>query len=140
MASLRQGRNGNGIHYWAFLANPLMYRIEDAVRELDVDTWTTKGSDVAAGDRVLIWKAKGGDPVRGIVALGEVLTDPVPMAGESPFWVNPASGRAVENRVRIRYVRPSGLPLWLEDPANAILRELSVSRATGGTVFHMTPE
>ncbi len=30
--------------YWAFAANPLTYRIEDAVRELEFDYWTTRNS------------------------------------------------------------------------------------------------
>src|SRR5687767_14253298 len=112
MPSTQRRDHNDGVRYWAFQANPRIYRIEDAVRELDQDTWTTKGSDVAAGDRVMIWKAKGGDPVRGVIALGEVLTDLVRMAGESAYWVDPAAGRTVEDRVRVRYFRPPGLPLW----------------------------
>jgi hypothetical protein len=32
--------------YWAFAANPRVYRIRDAVASLAEDTWTTKGRDI----------------------------------------------------------------------------------------------
>jgi hypothetical protein len=122
------------------LANPRVYRIEDALLNLDEGTWTTKGRNVAAGDRVLIWKAKGADADRGVVALGEVLTDPIPMPsgddGES--YIDPAVGQAIEDRVVVRFVRAPNLPLWLDGLFDAVLRDLSVSRAAGGTIFRVT--
>ena len=42
------------MHYWALLANPRTYRIEDAVSRLKIDKWVTKGRALAAGDRVII--------------------------------------------------------------------------------------
>ena len=62
--------------YWTLAAHPARYRIVDAVRNLDDDWWTTGGADLHAGDRVAIWKYKGPDDHRGIIAFGEVLTDP----------------------------------------------------------------
>lgn len=47
--------------YWAFLANPKVFRIREALRDLTYDSWTTKAADIRKGDRVLIWKAKGLD-------------------------------------------------------------------------------
>ena len=68
---------GESRHYWAFVANPRVYRVEDAlsdgVRESD---WIVKKADVRVGDRVAIWKAKGDEARRGIVALGEVIEAP----------------------------------------------------------------
>ncbi|MGH3272656.1 MAG: hypothetical protein ACRDN1_26840 [Trebonia sp.] len=61
---------------WTLAAHPARYRLVDAVRDLDEDWWLTGGADLHAGDRVAIWKYKGGDDHRGIVAFGEVLTDP----------------------------------------------------------------
>lgn len=49
----------------------------------------------------------------------------------------PPPPEQVEPRVLVRYVRPRGLPLWEPDP---VLEGLSVSRARGGTAFHVTPE
>jgi hypothetical protein len=79
--------------------------------------------------------------VRGVVALAEVLTDPEPLAdSDNPFWVTPPGPNQIEDRVRLRYVRPPCLPLWVGGPADAVLRDLTVSRAQGGTVFYVTPE
>ncbi|HEY7022121.1 MAG TPA: EVE domain-containing protein, partial [Ktedonobacterales bacterium] len=66
------------LSYWAFMSNPDRYRIEEAVRDLARDSWATKGSHVRAGDRAIIWKARGRSKTRGIIAQAEILTDPVP--------------------------------------------------------------
>ena len=54
--------------YFALLATPNRYRIEEAVHELAVDTWVTAGKNMQPGDRVIIWKAKRRGEERGIVA------------------------------------------------------------------------
>lgn len=40
--------------YWALVARPAVYRIEEAVRDLVLDTWTTKERPLAAGDGVVV--------------------------------------------------------------------------------------
>lgn len=109
--------------YWALVANPLRYDIDAAVEQLPENLWTTKRYPIARGDRVLIWRARGRHGPRGIIALGEVLDDPAdrPDAG-SPFWVDPSAASQIEPRVRIRYVRPPRLPLWVDDTRNGVLR------------------
>jgi hypothetical protein len=128
--------------YWAFLANPNVYRIQDAVEGEADDYWTVKHSNVRRGDRVAIWKAKGTDDKRGIVAFAEVLTDPEVME-EPPdrrkYWVDGKS-QGLARRVRIQYVQPPAVPLWLNDNGASILSEISVSRATGGGVFKIEPD
>jgi hypothetical protein len=127
--------------YWALFGNPAIYRIQDAVWHRHTDLWTSKGRDLRAGDRVLIWKGLGEDRVRGVVALGEVETDPALQSdGGNRFWVNPDDAAVEEERVLVRYVRAPGLPLWLDGPADLVLRDLSVCRASGGTVFRVPPE
>jgi hypothetical protein len=127
--------------YWAFCANPKMYRVEEAVQERETDTWTTKGKPVREGDRALIWKGKGRDDERGVVALAEVLTDPEPLSGaNNPYWVTAPGEDQLEERVRIRYIKPGGLPIWCTESRGGFLNDLSVSRARGGTVFAVTPE
>jgi len=124
--------------YWALCANPATYRVEQAVRELETDLWTTGGRPIRAGDWVVIWKSKGPDERRGVVALGEVVSDPQLLPDDdNPYWVITPPPGQVEPRVLVRYVRPPGLPLWEPDPT---LESLSVSRARGGTVFHVTAE
>jgi hypothetical protein len=135
----RRERRPGERQYGALAANPAVYRVLDAVSDLEVDSWTTKGKDVRAGDRVLIWKYKGRDPYRGIVALGEVLTDPENRYDvENPYWIRPAP--QPDERVRVRYVRPPGLPLWVGGDVDEVFLDLSVSKAQGGTVFLVTQE
>ena len=125
--------------YFALLANPNRYRIEEAVHELPVDTWVTAGKNMQPGDRVIIWKAKGRGEERGIVALGQVVSGPeVGSDADNPYWLDPPF--EPEERIKIRYEVPEGLPLWLGGDHDPVLEQLSVSRAQGGTVFHVTSE
>jgi hypothetical protein len=77
------------VHYWAFAANPLTFRIEEALRARYTGLWTTRGRPVSSGDRVVIWKYQGRDRVRGVVALGEVVTNPEMLADpDNPYWLD----------------------------------------------------
>jgi hypothetical protein len=126
--------------YWALFANPETYRIDDAVRELQEDTWVTAGRPMRRGDRVVIWRGKGRGARRGVAALGEVVADPSEMGdAANPYWVTPPPAAETKPRVRVRYDVPPGLPLWL-DEHDDVLGQLSVSRAKGGTVFNLTEE
>lgn len=134
---LRAQRN-----YWALMANPERYDIERAVDELDQDDWLVHHSDVRAGDRVAIWKAKGRSARRGIVALGEVLTNPTsrtPSLEHRKYYLDPTLMTA-ETRVLVRYIVPPKAPLWLGEDKSGLLDGLSVAHATGGTVFKIAPD
>ncbi len=63
------------VNYWAFLGNPTIYRVHEAIIHRTVDLWMTKRKPVRAGDRAIIWKAAVRDDVRGVAALGEILAD-----------------------------------------------------------------
>lgn len=126
------------MRFWVFAANPRLYRAQDAVTAMDEDWWMTKGSPVRAGDRAAIWKYKGNETERGIIALGEVLTDPQERdTSDTPFWTEAGQTQLAgpSPRVLVHYVRPPGLPLWLEQDGDSVVNELSVSRAQGGTCF-----
>ena len=140
MAVRRIRRRDGERRYWAFLANPTIYDIEAAVEKFDTDLWTTKGSDVRAGDRVVIWKARGRDAYRGVVALAEVLSDPQIRLDDSPCWAKAEDGAVPEERVEVRYVRPPGLPLWLGSDPSGVLASLSVSRGRGRSVFKVSED
>ncbi len=128
-------------NYWAFCANPKLYKIEQAVHELSEDSWQVPRGNVRRGDRAIIWKTKGNDKHRGIVALAEVLTDVVPDKPLHPeYWLDFDSTDKVINRVKIRYIVPPTLPLWENSADLNVLSELSVARATGGTIFHVTAD
>jgi hypothetical protein len=100
--------------------------------------------DIRLGDRVLDWKALGSPkrrrPARmapdrrGMVALGEVMTDPKIISdADNPYW-DVEAPFGLWPRVRVRYVVPNGLPLRLGGPADAVLNKLSVKKGQG-TVF-----
>lgn len=129
--------------YWTLAAHPARYRAADAVRDLDEDWWLTGSADIRAGDRVGIWKYKGPDDHRGILAFGEVMTDPemrdLPN-DEHAYWIDP-DGRAAALRVRVRYVIRPPEPLWIGGaPADSVIRQLPVSRAQGGTAHQVTAD
>ncbi|HTE83782.1 MAG TPA: EVE domain-containing protein [Dehalococcoidia bacterium] len=127
--------------YWSFRANPTLYRIEEELRTRATPTWTTKRSKVKAGDRAVIWKTKGRTSDYGIVALADILSDPeLGAAGPDALWVDPSDGRRIENRVQLRYLLPTGVPLWVGGPYSHLLEELTVYRSQGGTVNHVSPE
>jgi hypothetical protein len=126
-------------HYWAFSANPRVYKIEEAVQKRNEDTWTVPHRNVQAGDRAIIWKAKGNDQHRGIIALAEILTNPKASIDPNPdYWIDQHAANEVVDRVKVRYFVPSTLPLWEDTIDLPVLRQLNVARATGGSVFHMT--
>src|ERR1700730_19339931 len=101
-------------NYWAFLANPKVYKIENAIQELDEDTWNVPRGNIRDGDRAIIWKAKGNDQQRGIIALAEILTDPTPVNDPNrDYWVNQQAADEIVDRVNVRYWIPSALPLWV---------------------------
>jgi 5-methylcytosine-specific restriction protein A len=127
--------------YFALLGNPKHYRIEEAVHEVTVDAWPTGGKNIQLGDRVIIWKAKGDGEERGIVAFGQVVSEPeIKTATDNPYWIDPASGSEPKERVDVRYEVTEGLPLWLGGAHDDVLESLSVCRAHGGTVFNVSPE
>jgi hypothetical protein len=129
-----------GSRRWALFASPDTYRVEDAVRDRAIDTWTTAGRPMKIGDRVLVWRGKGRGGRRGVITFGEVVEGPRCMPDhENPYWVTPPGPGDVEDRVRVRYVTPPGLPLWFDEHED-VLSGLSVARERGGTVFNITPE
>lgn len=125
----------------AFLASPRTYQIDRAVRELETDWWTTKGKPVRRGDRALFWRATGPDGRRGIIAFGQIISDPeMRPDSDNPFWLEAVGAAVPEERVRVRYVDAPRLPLWLDEDNDGVLEELSIAKATRGTVFYVTQE
>ena len=88
-------------------------------------------------------EVQGPDDHRGIIAFGEVLTDPEMRDlsdDDHTYWID-SDGTAAALRVRVRYVIKPSEPLWLElAPAGSVIRQLPVSRAQGGTAHHVTAD
>ena len=124
--------------YWVLAADPRRFRVVDSIANEETAWWRTGGSPIARGDRVAIWKYRGSDEHRGIVALGEVISEPEIRAAASPYWIGDAEPLAeAAPRVLIRYVKNPSLPLWLTTDRGSVVGELSVARAQGGPAFHM---
>jgi hypothetical protein len=126
--------------YWALQVNPKNYRIAEAVRDHSIGQWLTGRSGISAGDRVAIWKTLGdASGKRGIIALGEVLSDPENVSdSENPYWLNHEMASVASPRVLVRYRTAPNLPLWVGGPADILLQSLAVARAQGGTAFKIT--
>jgi len=127
--------------YWSLTANPKVYNVRKALADGEREFyWTSKKAKMGPGDGVVIWKAKGKEETRGVVALGEVLEPPVEMElPDDEYWTFPME-KGREPRVKIRVVLPPSLPLWVENDTSGVLRSLAVSRATGGTVHKVTSQ
>lgn len=127
-------------NYWALASNPKYYRIEDAIKELDQDTWVTKGSKISKGDRVIIWKTQGDSNNRGIICLGEVISDvEIDNDKKNPYWINSDMANEESERVLVHYVHAPNLPLWMGERVDKLLQNLNVAKAAGGAVFKISP-
>jgi hypothetical protein len=126
---------------WALCANPSRYRIREAVKHLGVDYWLVGRADVREGDAVAVWQTRDAEGHRGVVALGQIVGEPETRRdSENPFWVSVDDAQSEGIRVPVRYQRLS-TPLWVDETeVGQFLASLSVARAQGGTVFHLTNE
>src|SRR5664280_2923813 len=100
--------------YWSIAGDPRVYEVVRSVKELDEDWWRTADKPLAIGDRVAIWKYKGNDTRRGVVALGEIVEGPEERAERnSPYWIGQGGANLGETapRVLVRYIRPALLPI-----------------------------
>ena len=136
------GYNARPPKYWALCANPRRYRVQDAVRHLDLDYWAIRRSDLRAGDRAVIWQTLDQHGQRGVIAFGEIVGNAEVRAdADNPYWVEPSDGETIQARVLVRYSDAPGLPLWIDESEDGtFLRSLSVAKSQGGTCFHIGQE
>src|ERR1700686_2399449 len=133
--------NKSSHRYWAFCCNPREYRILEAVNNLKIDWWQTKGSRIQVGDRALIWQTRDTQGRRGIVALAEVVQGPEVRSDDG----NPYHRIYDNSTIKAQRVGVSYMPLknylcsGRSRGEDEFLSSLSVGKARGGTVFHVTP-
>ncbi len=142
MTSYQDGRGADAgavpERYWTLAANPVRFRVVDAVRDLEEGWWLTGRAGIRAGDRVAIWKYKGPMmPRHHRFRRGAHSPEMRDQAETMRYWSTlMASGFP---GVRVRYVIKPSEPLWLElAPADSVVRQLPVSRAQGGTAHQVT--
>ena len=129
------------IRYWALCCNPDVYDGYGAAKELDQLCWTLDRGAPMPGDKIILWQAKGKAKAgrRGIVALGEVIAPPTETSesgAEATFWRRePESEIALRTRFSVLHL--PNIPLWEDEHPN-LLSNLSVARARGKMVFHVT--
>jgi hypothetical protein len=135
--SLKKTRRSLG--YWAFAADPSLYKIFDAIANLPIDWWRTDGKPIEPGNHAIIWQLRDRQGRRGVIALAEIAAGPERRSdAENPYWIDRTQAEKVDMRVGVRYV-PLSEPLWVGGPQHGLVSSLSVSRAHGGTVFYVTP-
>ena len=127
--------------YFALLASPYIYDIRAASAALATDYWIVPRRTAKQGDRIIFWQSMDRDRRRGVVAFGEV-TEPATERGPDPagarFWKSGSSRPDRALRIGVRYVVPTGTPLWLDDDLSGTLAGLSVSRGQGNSLFIVT--
>ena len=127
---------------WLFQANPAYYDIRGAVSEVSEMNWATSQyqKEIQAGDNVYFWESGA---TGGVLARGEVLTDPNPMLEQEgqQFIRDPSKFEGEQLRVRLRVddvlSRPIGRDVLSEHP---VLEGLGVLRFANATNFKVTPE
>jgi len=124
---------------WALCANPARYRIREAVQHLAIDYWLVGRARIRTGDMVAVWQTRDQRGQRGVIALGQVVGEPENRSDrDNPYWVNEADAASEGTRIPVRY-QPLQVPLWVDDTAaGRFLASLTVARAKGGTVFHVS--
>ncbi|MGH9197911.1 MAG: EVE domain-containing protein, partial [Acidimicrobiia bacterium] len=121
--------------YWTWVANPNVFKVDDAIRERESDRWLTKGKPVKPGDRGAVWRSLGPDGKRGVIAVGEVVSEPyMERVDDDPYWIAPPDD--AQEVVDVQYVPMEGLPIWSGTPALDTLG-LNADRARGGTLFSL---
>lgn len=136
----RQDAGPAPLRHWALLANPLSFDIVRASEELDELTWILPNGDPTVGERLLFWKAKGPDEVRGVVAVGEVIEPPanrVIHADTAAYFVSaPPTGAHRTIVVRLLPI-PAG-PIWLGDEDDELINGFSVAAGQGNKLYSVT--
>ena len=57
----------------------------------------------------------------------------------NPYWVSAEEAAVTAERCQVRYI-PITEPLWADGAQKELLSTLSIYRARGGTIFHVTPD
>ncbi len=128
---------------WIFQANPELYDIDSALRQLPEVTWSVSKHQevIAPGDTVFVWKS---GPEAGILAGATVLTVPAEMEPEQreiQFVIHPEKFASKQVGVRIRVDEVFSPPLLRSElKADPRLADLSILKFSQGTNFPVTPE
>jgi MoxR-like ATPase len=127
---------------WIFQANPAIYDIDRALRELPQIEWTVRQhrNRVHAGDRAYIWRS---GPSAGVVAVGTVGTEPAnspPDRTEDRFYLRREDFSKAETRIKILIDQVLDEPLLrTELQKDPVLKDLGILRFANATVHEVRP-
>jgi 5-methylcytosine-specific restriction protein B len=127
---------------WIFQANPELYDIDSAIRQLPEMAWSVSKHQelIAPNDAVFVWKS---GPEAGILAEATVLTVPAevePEQREIQFAIQPEKFASKQVCVRIRIDEVFSPPLLRSElKADPRLADLSILKFSQGTNFAVTP-
>ena len=135
---------------WLFQGNPDRFAMENYLRDRDEVLWSVNQKDalenLAVGDEVFFWKAKGSEPgaEAGAVAQGDVVERPKTQPDDAPdLWKDQGDVEAKPRaRIRIRQRNLSSRTMvrssWLEE--DPVLRGHVILRTPRHTNYRLSRE
>lgn len=126
--------------YWIFQGNPEYFDMDEYIREREELLWLVKKykDRIKPGDQVFIWRA--GENA-GIVAVCEVLSEPVEMEDDAPeLWIGVHKQDTLQIRVSLKVLQK-----YLDRPltkaeVQKVTPDLSILRQPAGTNFSINQE
>lgn len=128
---------------WIFQANPKIYDIEAAIKELKQQKWSVRQhkDEIKEGDTVYIWKS-GNDA--GLIAMGKAISNPEigPDNEEAlKFAKDRDAFKVNELRIMVQISKVLSKPILKEQIAkNPKLSEITILKAPQGTNFALSKE
>ena len=134
--------NQKSTQWWIFQANPKLYNIDAAIRDLPELTWTVKHEALRAsvGDRVFFWRA---GREAGVIALGTIIeppTDRENLPAEEQYVLNLERLGGTQSRVLVRVDQRLDEPLLRTViAADPRLKELMILQFANYSTFKLPP-
>jgi len=129
--------------WWIFQANPKIFDIDGAIRDLSELTWTVKheATRAAVGDRVFVWRA---GREAGVIALGTIIEAALPRENspdEVPYIIDKERLGGIQPRVRFQIDERLKEPLFRTAiSAEPRLQDLMILRFANYSTFKLSPQ
>lgn len=127
---------------WIFQANPQVFRIRDALRDLRRLHWAARQfrDEMQPGDPVYVWES---GPSGGLIATGKIVAAPqvtTPDAETSKYYTSPPAEES-EPCVEVQFEQVFDRPLSRDDLLDEpLLKDMSLLRMPQATNFRLEPQ